>query len=55
MIRTEMDSMPTELDAISRKIIQLEIEEAGAEQGDGRALARRVWTRSAKELAEHAR
>lgn len=28
MIRTEMDSMPTELDIISRKIIQLEIEEA---------------------------
>ncbi len=28
MIRTEMDSMPTELDVIQRKIIQLEIEEA---------------------------
>ena len=28
MIRTEMDSMPTELDEISRKIIQHEIEEA---------------------------
>ena len=28
MIRTEMDSMPTELDEISRKIMQLEIEEA---------------------------
>ncbi|WP_426350829.1 ATP-dependent chaperone ClpB [Alloiococcus sp. CFN-8] len=28
MIRTEMDSMPIELDEISRKIIQLEIEEA---------------------------
>lgn len=27
-IRTEMDSMPTELDVISRKIVQLEIEEA---------------------------
>lgn len=27
-IRTEMDSMPTELDIISRKIVQLEIEEA---------------------------
>ena len=27
-IRTEMDSMPTELDAVSRKIIQMEIEEA---------------------------
>ena len=28
MIRTEIDSMPTELDVVSRKIIQLEIEEA---------------------------
>ncbi len=28
LIRTEMDSMPTELDEISRKIMQLEIEEA---------------------------
>ncbi len=28
LIRTEMDSMPTELDVISRKIIQCEIEEA---------------------------
>ena len=28
MIRTEIDSMPTELDEISRKIIQHEIEEA---------------------------
>ena len=27
-VRTEMDSMPTELDAVSRKIIQMEIEEA---------------------------
>ena len=28
MIRTEMDSMPTELDKVRRKIIQMEIEEA---------------------------
>tara|TARA_B100000965_G_C19600026_1_gene762045 strand:- start:3173 stop:5767 length:2595 start_codon:yes stop_codon:yes gene_type:complete len=28
MIRTEMDSMPTELDALSRRVMQLEIEEA---------------------------
>ncbi len=27
LIRTEMDSMPTELDVVSRKIVQLEIEE----------------------------
>ena len=28
MIRTEIDSMPTELDEITRKVMQLEIEEA---------------------------
>ena len=28
MIRTEMDSMPQELDAVSRRIMQMEIEEA---------------------------
>ncbi|WP_105614480.1 ATP-dependent chaperone ClpB [Vallitalea okinawensis] len=28
MIRTEMDSMPTEMDEVSRRIVQLEIEEA---------------------------
>ncbi|MDE5946935.1 MAG: ATP-dependent chaperone ClpB [Oscillospiraceae bacterium] len=33
-IRTEMDSMPTELDEISRKIIQHEIEEAALKKED---------------------
>ena len=33
MIRTEMDSMPTELDVINRKIIQMEIEEAALVDG----------------------
>ena len=28
LIKTELDSMPTELDALNRKIMQLEIEEA---------------------------
>ena len=28
LIKTELDSMPTELDEVSRKIMQLEIEEA---------------------------
>jgi ATP-dependent Clp protease ATP-binding subunit ClpB len=28
MIRTEIDSMPTELDEVTRRIMQLEIEEA---------------------------
>ena len=32
MIRTEMDSMPTELDEVSRKIMQLEIEEAALQK-----------------------
>ena len=30
MVKTEMDSMPAELDELSRKIMQMEIEEAGA-------------------------
>lgn len=32
MIRTEIDSMPTEMDVISRKIMQLEIEEMALEK-----------------------
>ena len=28
MIRTEIDSMPSELDEVTRKVMQLEIEEA---------------------------
>ena len=38
MIRTEMDSMPTELDVISRKIIQMEIEEAALKKEDDEPL-----------------
>ena len=34
MIKTELDSMPTELDEISRKIMQLEIEEALKKEDD---------------------
>ncbi|MEG1858626.1 MAG: AAA family ATPase, partial [Pseudoflavonifractor sp.] len=44
LIRTEMDSMPTELDVVSRKIIQLEIEEA--------ALKKETDKRSEEHLAE---
>ncbi len=41
LIRTEMDSMPTELDVISRKIIQLEIEESALKkEEDARSVAR---------------
>ena len=34
LIKTELDSMPTELDEISRKIMQLEIEEAALKKED---------------------
>ncbi|WP_273323152.1 ATP-dependent chaperone ClpB [Vallitalea guaymasensis] len=52
MIRTEMDSMPTELDEVSRKIIQLEIEEAALikEKDD---MSKSRLSRIQKELAEH--
>jgi len=51
MIRTEMDSMPTELDIISRRIIQMEIEEAALRnQEDALSLGRLEELR--KELAE---
>ena len=39
-LRTEIDSMPAELDEILRRTMQLEIERAGAEEGEGRGLAR---------------
>ena len=38
MIRTEMDSMPTELDEISRKIMQHEIEEAALKKETDHAV-----------------
>ena len=50
-IRTEMDSSPAELDAVSRKIIQLEIEEAALKkEEDPRSQARLAELQ--KELAE---
>ncbi len=49
-IRTEMDSSPAQLDAVSRKIIQLEIEEAALKkEEDPRSQARLAELR--KELA----
>lgn len=52
MIRTEMDSMPSELDEVSRKIIQLEIEEAAlVKEKDDMSKSR--LARIQKELAEH--
>ncbi len=50
-IRTEMDSMPTELDSVSRKIIQMEIEEAALKkEEDSLSLGRLAELQ--KELAE---
>ena len=51
MIRTEIDSMPTELDVIQRKIIQHEIEEAALKKEDD-ALSREHLAEIQKELAE---
>jgi len=50
-IRTEMDSMPTELDAVSRKIIQMEIEEAALKKEED-PLSRARLAELQKELAE---
>ena len=50
-IRTEMDSMPTELDTISRKIIQMEIEEAALKKEEDE-LSKGRLTELQKELAE---
>ncbi|MGM9649564.1 MAG: ATP-dependent chaperone ClpB [Butyricicoccaceae bacterium] len=51
MIRTEIDSMPTELDVIQRKIIQHEIEEAALKKEDDE-LSREHLAEIQKELAE---
>ena len=42
MIKTELDSMPTELDEISRKIMQLEIEEAALKKEDDKLSQERL-------------
>ena len=51
MIRTEMDSMPTELDRVRRKIIQMEIEEAALKK-ESDALSEGRLQELQKELAE---
>ena len=51
MIRTEMDSMPTELDVIRRRIIQMEIEEAALKNEEDRLSEARL-AELRKELAE---
>ena len=52
MIRTEMDSMPTELDVVRRKIIQMEIEEAALKNEDDE-LSKARLAELQKELAEN--
>ena len=59
MIKTELDSMPAELDELSRRIMQLEIEEAALKERDrpfksgasGRS-AERIWQSCMSEFAE---
>ena len=51
MIRTEIDSMPTELDVIQRRIIQHEIEEAALQKEDD-TLSQEHLNEIRKELAE---
>ena len=51
MIKTELDSMPAELDELKRKIMQLEIEEAALKKEDDRLSIERRENLS-KELAE---
>ncbi len=51
MIRTEMDSMPQELDELTRKVLRLEIEETALGKEKDDASARRLETLR-RELAE---
>jgi ATP-dependent Clp protease ATP-binding subunit ClpB len=51
MVRTEIDSMPTELDEISRRIMQHEIEEAAVKK-DSDPLAQEHLKQIQKELAD---
>ena len=50
-IRTEMDSMPTELDVVTRRVMQLEIEEAALKKEKDKASKDRLETLR-QELAE---
>jgi len=51
MIRTEIDSLPTELDDVRRRIMQLEIEEAALKKDDD-AISKAHLEEVQKELAE---
>ena len=52
MIRTEIDSMPAELDEVTRKVMQLEIEEAALKKEKDKGSKERLKTLR-KELADH--
>lgn len=54
MIRTEIDSMPSELDEVSRKIMQLEIEEAALKKESDKQSQERLVALQ-KELQEYRR
>ena len=45
-LRTEIDSLPAELDEVSRKVLQLEIEREALQKGNRTRPARRGWRRS---------
>lgn len=51
LIRTEIDSMPTELDEVTRRVMQLEIEEAALKKEQDEASKKRLES-LLKELAE---
>src|ERR1044071_2500322 len=51
MLRTEIDSMPAELDELSRRVVRLEIEEAALESEDDAASKQRL-AELRKELAD---
>ena len=51
MIKTEMDSMPAELDELSRRLMQMEIEEAALKKETDRLSQDRLADLQ-KELAE---
>jgi len=56
MIRTEIDSMPTELDEVTRRVMQLEIEEAALrkESDEGSKLRLETLLKELADLKEHA-
>lgn len=52
MLRTEIDSMPTELDEISRKVMQLEIAETALKKEDD-AISKQNLKETQKQLADY--